>query len=97
MIASITIGIPGTLAWVDTLFVLAPFCVGTIWVPQTLVGSAVIVRVTQVIFKTRANSPVVSWLTDCVLPTLLVDAGILAFTVKACFGKCTFAVTLTTS
>ena len=92
VIACITISIPGTLAGVNTLLILASLCVWAIWVPKALIWSAVIVWISQVILYAGADSPVVSWLTDSVLPTLLIEARILAFSIKACFRKRTFIV-----
>ena len=97
VIACITISIPGTLARVNTLFILASLGVWAIWVPKALIWSAVIVWISQVILYAGADSPVVSWLADSVLPTLLIEARILAFSIKACFRKRTFIVISTTS
>lgn len=96
VIAGIAIGIPGTLARVNTLLVLASLCVWAIWVPLALVWPAIIVRISQMVLYARADSPVVSRLADSVLPTLLIEARVLAFTIKACFSQRTFIVISTT-
>lgn len=49
VIACITIGIPGALAWVNTLLILASLCVWAIWVPKALIRSAIVVGVPQVV------------------------------------------------
>ena len=92
MIACITIGIPGALAWVNTLLILASLCVWAIWVPKALIWSAVIVWISQVILYAGADSPVVSWLADSILPTLLIEARILAFSIKTGLSQRTFII-----
>ena len=49
------------------------------------------------ILYARADSPVVSWLADSILPTLLIEARVLAFSIIACFRKRTFIVISTAS
>ena len=72
-----------TLAGVNTLLVLTFLCGRAIWVNQTFIRPAEVIRIANVIGLACAESTMTPGTAESIHTTILIQAGILAFSVIA--------------
>ena len=83
MISWRTISKSSTLAWVNTLLVFTLLSGRAIWVNQTFIGPAEVIRIANVIGFACAKSTMTPGTAESIHTTVLIQAGILAFSVIA--------------
>lgn len=92
-----TVSILGTGTGIHTLLPPTSQVIRAVWILQTFVGTASMVRISLMIFSTDADGPMVLGLADGIDSTLFIEARILTLPLNASLVICTLTIAPTAS
>ena len=85
------------LTWVNTLLIFALLCGWAVRVRKAFIRPAEVIRITDVIGFAGAKGPMTPGTADGINTTVLVQAGVLTFSIIACKSEVTLGITLAAS